>query len=56
MHQHSFLHAILGCDTTSQLYGIGKATFLKKFKSSKLFQEVANVFAVESASPMQGYL
>ena len=30
-----FLHAILGCDTTSQLYGIGKATSLKKFKSSR---------------------
>ena len=39
-------------DTTSQW----KATSLKKFKSSKLFQGVAKVFAVESASPMQGYL
>ena len=33
-----FLHAILGCDTTSQLYGIRKATSLKKFKSSRHFQ------------------
>ena len=33
---------------TSQ-YGIGKGTSLKKFKSSKHFQEQAKVFAVESA-------
>ena len=45
-----FLHAVLGCDTTSQLYGIGKGTSLKKFKSSKHFQEQAKVFAVESAT------
>ena len=32
-----FLHAILGCDTTSHLYGIGKGTSLKKFKSSTHF-------------------
>ena len=45
-----FLHAVLGCDTTSQLYGIGKGTSLKKFKSSKHFQEQAKVSAVESAT------
>ena len=33
--------------TTSQLYGIGKGTSLKKFKSSKHFQEQVKVFAVE---------
>ena len=43
-----FLHAVLGCDTTSQLYGIGKGTSLKKF--SKHFQEQAKVFGVESAT------
>ena len=42
-----FLHAVLGCDTTSHLYGIGKGTSLKKFKSS---QEQAKVFATESAT------
>ena len=31
-----FLHAVLGCDTTSHLYGIGEGTTLKKFKSSQL--------------------
>ena len=46
-----FLHAVLGCDTTSQLYGIGKGTSLKKFKSSKHFQEQAKVFAIESVTP-----
>ena len=45
-----FLHAVLECDTTSQLYGIGKGTSLKKFKSSKHFQEQAKVSAVESAT------
>ena len=32
-----FLHAVLGCDTTSHLYGIGKGTSLKKFKLSLHF-------------------
>ena len=45
-----FLHAVLECDTTSQLYSIGKGTSLKKFKSSKHFQEQAKVSAVESAT------
>ena len=30
-----FLHAISGCDTTSRLHGIGKATVLKKFSTLK---------------------
>ena len=45
-----FLHAILGCDTTSHLYGIGKGTALKKFKSSVCFRQQANVFSQESAT------
>ena len=45
-----FLHAVLGCDTTSHLYGIGKGTSLKKFKSSQHFREQAKVFATESAT------
>ena len=44
------LHAVLGCDTTSHLYGIGKGTSLKKFKSSQHFREQAKVFATESAT------
>ena len=46
-----FLHAILGCDTTSQLYGIGKGTSLKKFKSSKHFQMQAKVFSTTTSTP-----
>ena len=45
-----FLHAILGCDTTSHLYGIGKSTALKKFKSSLCFRQQAMVFSQESAT------
>lgn len=45
-----FQHAVLGCDTTSRLYGIGKGTSLKKFKSSIHFRELARAFDVQSAS------
>ena len=40
-----FLHAITGCDTTSRLYGVGKATALKKFENALQ----ANVFSCHSA-------
>ena len=33
-----FLHAVLGCDTSSQLYRIGKGASRKKFKTSWHFQ------------------
>ena len=39
-----FIHALLGCDTTSRLYGIRKATSLTKFKASHTFHEQAEVF------------
>ena len=39
-----FLHAFLGCDTTSRIFGIGKSTILKKFKLSTALQQAANVF------------
>ena len=45
-----FLQLVLGCDTTSHLYGIGKGTSLK-FKLSQNIQEQAKVFATVSASP-----
>ncbi len=44
-----FLHAVLGCDTTSLPYGIGKSTALKKYH--KIFQEQAAVFSRASATP-----
>ena len=34
-----FLHAMLGCDTTSRLFGIGKGTILKKFKENVELQK-----------------
>jgi hypothetical protein len=39
-----FVHAILGCDTTSDLYGLGKASALKLLRSSKQFNSKARVF------------
>lgn len=45
-----FLHAVLGCDTTSRPHGIGKGASLKKFKESDIFREQAEVFYAHSAS------
>ncbi|KAG1667944.1 Ribosome biogenesis protein WDR12 [Nymphon striatum] len=45
-----FMHALLGCDTTSQVYGIGKGASLKKFKTSAHFRDQANVFDRQAAS------
>ena len=39
-----FIHAILGCDTTSRLYGLGKGLSLKRFTSSALFRDKAEQF------------
>ena len=44
-----FLHAITGCDTTSRLSGVGKATALKKFENVPYFREQANAFGCLSA-------
>ena len=43
-HDLLFLHAILGCDTTSRVHGIGKAAALKKYANSLHFREQAKVF------------
>jgi hypothetical protein len=45
-----FMYAILGCDTTSRLKGIGKGAALKKFVISETFLDQANVFDTASAS------
>ena len=39
-----FIHALLGCDTTSLLYGIGKGASIKNFQASSTFREQAMVF------------
>ena len=48
-HDLLFLHAILGCDTTSRVHGIGKAAALKKYANSLHFREQAKVFNSPSA-------
>jgi 5'-3' exonuclease len=39
-----FIHAYLGCDTTSRVFGIGKGTGLKLFKDNEMFQQEALIF------------
>ena len=40
-----FVHAILGCDTTSRLFGFGKATALSFIQEDKCFREQVAVFS-----------
>ena len=44
-----FMHAILGCDTTSRLFGIGKGVVLTK-ANYPLFTDQANIFLNNSSS------
>ena len=44
------MHAILGCDTTSGVYGIGKGVTLHMFEAIKHFQQLASVFHDSSAT------
>lgn len=39
-----FVHAILGCDTTSRVFGIGKPTALNKIRRSNHFVEISQIF------------
>ena len=43
-HDLLFIHAILGCDTTFRVHGIGKAAALKKYANSLHFRRQAKVF------------
>ena len=45
-----FLHAILGCDITSSLYGLGKGLSLKIFQQNKHLQRQAAVFQNDLAT------
>ena len=45
-----FIHAILGCDTTSRLYGLGKGLSLKRFTSSAMFRNNAEQFCKKDAT------
>ena len=48
-----FLHAFLGCDTTSRLFGIGKGSIIKKFRDIKSLQQVAIIFDNTNATQAQ---
>ena len=48
-----FLHAFLGCDTTSSIFGIGKGLSIKAFNKSEQFQQCASIFCHESLSKEQ---
>ncbi|KAG1672652.1 hypothetical protein GQR58_015915 [Nymphon striatum] len=45
-----FIHAILGSDTTSHVHGFGKEASLKKFTTSKQFQNQASIFYNETST------
>ena len=45
-----FLHAILGCDTTSRIFSLGKSLSLKKFRMDNEFRECSKTFHREEAS------
>ena len=45
-----FIHAILGCDTTSRLYGLGKGLSLKRFTSNALSRDKAEQFCKKDAT------
>ena len=45
-----FLHAILGCNTTSGVYDLGKKLSISKIKSDSQFQDQANVFMSQGAN------
>ena len=45
-----FAHAILGCDTTSRLNGLGKGLSLRKLESDTDFQKAADVFLEKNST------
>ena len=45
-----FGHALLGCDTTSRVFGIGKGVALKQLRNSEYFNVQAEVFNRRSVS------
>ncbi len=45
-----FVHAFLGCDTTSHIHGFGKAVALKMIRTNTNFQEQAKIFENPNSS------
>ena len=48
-HNILFIHAVLGCDTTSRVYSIEKRVLLKKFMTLPRFRDHAKVFKETNA-------
>ena len=46
-----FAHTLLGCDSTSRVFGIGKAEALKKLISNAFLREKVDVFQDPHATP-----
>ena len=45
-----FVHSLLGCDTTSRVFGIGKPVALKQVQNSVHFQHLADLFTKQGAT------
>ena len=45
-----FVHAILRCDTTSRVFGIGKCTALTRIRNCAYFRQQGEVFNRENAT------
>ena len=45
-----FIHALLGCDTTSRLFSIGKGVALQEFKKEERFQFLSQTFSRPSST------
>ena len=48
-----FLHAVLSCETTSNLYGMGKGSILKKFRERVKLQIAALILDNPHSIPAQ---
>lgn len=52
----TFIHAILGCDSTSRLFGIGNGLALKKVQNDTSFLEQAQVFSQSQENVDKGII
>ncbi len=52
-HLLLFAHAIVGCDTTSKPYGLGKGLPLKLLKNNEKFRDFAKVFYEQNTTQKQ---
>ena len=51
-----FVHAILGCDTTSRLHGLGKASSLKMVTKNEQFLRLAHLFCGDAYTLKEGII